>query len=80
MTSRARYTFSVQPLSDAFSRFAVRLFVEAFWILFANDERPIGALRPRPEDAVLDEYAETLNEFQREGDRNRLSIAAHPFM
>jgi hypothetical protein len=40
MTSRSRYTFSVQPLFDVVPCFAVRLFVEAFQVFFTNDEPP----------------------------------------
>jgi hypothetical protein len=79
MTSRSRYTFAIQALFDVFPRFAVRLFVEAFEVLFANDEPSAVSqrLRPRTEDAVLNEPVETVNEIRREGDRNGLSIAAH---
>jgi hypothetical protein len=79
MTSRSRYTLSIQPLFDIFSRFAVRLFVEAFQVLFANDEPGTVSerLRPRPEDAVRDEPVETFNELRGEGDWNRMSVAAH---
>jgi hypothetical protein len=53
--------------------------VEAFQVLFANDESSAVSqrLRSRTEDAVLDEPVETVNEFRRKGDRNRLSVAAH---
>jgi hypothetical protein len=48
-------------------------------VLFANDEPSAVSqrLRPRPEDAVLDEPVETFDELRREGDWNRLSITAH---
>jgi hypothetical protein len=79
MTSRSRYTFSIQALFDVVSRFGVRLFVESFKLFFANDEPSAVSqrLRPRPEDAVLDEPVQTFDEFRREGDRNRLSVTAH---
>jgi hypothetical protein len=53
--------------------------VEAFQVFFANDKPSTVSerLRPRPENAALDEPVETFNEFRREGDRNRLSVAAH---
>jgi hypothetical protein len=81
MTSRAGYTFSVQPLFDVVPCFAVRPFVEAFQALFANDESSTVSerLRPRPEDAVRDRPVETFNELWRARDRNGLSIAAHTF-
>jgi hypothetical protein len=65
LTSKSRYTFSAQPLFDVLPRFAVCLFVEPFWVLFANDKPSTGAecLRLRPEDAVLDDPIETGNEF-----------------
>jgi hypothetical protein len=79
MTSRSRYTFSIQALFDVVPRFAVRLFVQAFQVLFANNEPGTVSqrLRPRPEDAVVNEPVETVDEFRREGDWNRVSITAH---
>jgi hypothetical protein len=79
MTSRSRYTFSIQALFDVFPRFAVRLFVEAFQVLFANDEPSAVSqrLRARTEDTALDEPVETFNELRRERNRNRLPVAAH---
>jgi hypothetical protein len=55
--------------------------VEAFQMLFANDEPGTVSerLRPRPEDAVRDEPVETFNELRGEGDWNRMSVAAHIF-
>jgi len=53
--------------------------VEAFQVLFANDKPSTvpERLRPRPENAVLDEPVETVNEFRRERDWNRLTVTAH---
>jgi hypothetical protein len=79
MTSRSRYTFSIQAFFDVVPRFAVCLFVEAFKMFFANDEPSAVSqrLRSRPEDAVRNEPVETVNELRWEGDRNGLSVTAH---
>jgi hypothetical protein len=79
MTSRSRYTFAIQALFDVVPRFAVRLFVEAFKLFFANDEPSAVSqrLRPRSEDAVRNEPVETFNELRRKRDRNGLSVTGH---
>jgi hypothetical protein len=48
MTSRSRFTLSIQPLFDVSPHFGVRLFVEALEVLFANDEPSAVSERFRP--------------------------------
>ena len=62
----------VQPLFDILPCFAVRPFV----VRLPNDESSAVSerLRPRPEDAVLDEAVETVDESRWQGDRNGLPV------
>ncbi|MFT4945572.1 MAG: hypothetical protein ACI9K3_001521 [Halovenus sp.] len=79
MTSRSRYTLSVQSFVHIILRFTIRLFVKPFQTLLTNNETGTvpECLRPRPEHPVFDEAVETVDKFRWERDRNGLSVTAH---